>query len=458
MSNYFFIGIGGSGMSAIAQMLLHDGHAVAGSDRSLDRGQNAATFDRLRAAGARLFPQDGSGVTENTDFVVVSTAIEDTVPDMAAARAQHIPVLHRAELLGRLFNEKRGIAVGGTSGKSTVTGMIAASLVSAGLDPSVINGGRINNFATDAQLGNTRFGGSDILVIESDESDGSIVNYKPSVSIITNITKDHKPVPELRALFETFLNNTRELCVLNADCPEAFKLGRGRDHVATFSLKGAGSINAKNVKLMPFETTFDVEGLPFHLRVPGAHNVANALAALAVCRHFNIEDKKASNALAEFRGIARRFDVIGSAGGVTVIDDFGHNPDKIRATLRALDASDARRLILFQAHGFAPTFFMKDELIEVFSHEMRNDDILFVPEIYYAGGTAKRLVSMAEIAEAVRDAGRSVVYREQRDELIPDIVSRAQPGDMVTVMGARDDTLTDFCKNILCALEKKFEA
>ena len=160
----------------------------------------------------------------------------------------------------------------------------------------------------------------------------------------------------------------------------------------------------------------------------------------------------------DFRGIVRRFDIAGRVAGITVIDDFAHNPDKIRATLDALGTTGARLLLVFQAHGYGPTFFMKDELIEVFSEYMDEEDVLFVPEIYYAGGTAQRLVSMADISDAVRGAGRRVVFREQREALIPDIISEARPGDVIAVMGARDDTLTDFCKSILCELEKKFEA
>jgi UDP-N-acetylmuramate--alanine ligase len=436
-------------MSAIAQMLLGEGHTVRGSDRSLDQGKGGATFDLLRAGGARLFPQDGSGVSPDTDFVVVSTAIEDTVPDMRAARDAGIPVLHRSELLAEIFNRRNGIAVGGTSGKSTVTGMIAVILDHAGLSPSAINGGKIKNFVSETSLGNTLVGSSDILVIESDESDGSIVNYKPEVSLVTNITKDHKPVPELRDLFEIFIGNTNGLVVLNADCPEASTLDRCGKATVTFSLKGNGDFNAGGVELKPLSSTFRVNGIPCRLNVPGAHNVSNALAAVAACRHFDVPERVAFEALEQFKGIARRYDIVGRAGGITVIDDFGHNPDKIRATLKTLALGAQRNLLFFQSHGFGPTRFMRQELVSVFSSHMKKNDILFVPEIYYAGGTADKSLSMSDIAKDIQSSGLEVIFRDKRADLAPLIADAGAPGDIVCVMGARDDTLTHFCRDIL---------
>ena len=453
MKTYFFIGIGGSGMSAIAQLLLHEGHRVLGSDRSRDQGRNPDMFHVLENAGAALFPQNGSGVSADVDYVVVSTAIEDTVPDMKRARELSIPVLHRAELLAEIFNAKRGVAVGGTSGKSTVTGMIGYVLYRAGLDPSVINGGKILDFVTDKSLGNTRVGGGDILVVESDESDGSIVRYKPAVGVVTNVTKDHKPIPELRDLFETFLSNVRELAVIGADCAEACTLKMAGCEKATFSINDNADFQARDIRLSPFGAEFTMNGLDWKLKVPGAHNVLNALAAAAVCRHLGVEETVVRDALAGFGGIARRYNIIGRARGVTVIDDFAHNPDKIRATLETLALGRQRRLLVFQAHGFAPTFFMKDELIEVFTNILTSEDVLYFPEIHYAGGTAQRNISMADIADALNSVGRNVVFRERRSELITMIAEQARDGDVVAVMGARDDTLTDFCRDILAALE-----
>lgn len=462
MKRYYFIGIGGSGMSAIAQALAASGDKISGSDRNHDRGLNTPFFDTLKSFGITILPQDGSGVTPDTDFVVVSTAIEDTVPDMQRAKELGVRVLHRAQLLAEIVNSRRGVAVGGTSGKSTVTGMAGHCLHFAGLDPSVINGGKIKNFMTENSPGNTRAGGSDLIVVESDESDGSIIHYKPEVSIITNITLDHKPIPELRALFETFISNTTGLAVLNADCPETSTLntgGRGAPltgsgrKTTTFSLEGRGDLNAEILSLETFKSQFKLSGLTWTLNTPGRHNIANALACVAIARHFAIPDSETQKALASFNGIARRFDVIGETNGITVIDDFGHNPDKIRATLETLALSGRRKLVFFQPHGFAPTLLMKDDLIKVFSAYLADGDILFMPEIFYAGGTASKTISAADIAAAVRANGKNVVFNPERPALAPLIAAQARPGDIITVMGARDDTLTLFCHEILALLK-----
>lgn len=455
MANYFFVGIGGSGMSAIAQALAGRGHGVSGSDRNFDRGVNGAFFRRLGELGIRLFPQDGSGVTPDCDFVISSTAIEDTAPDLARARELGAPVLHRSRALADLFNSQRGIAVGGTSGKSTVCGMIGVLLHSAGLDPSIINGGNMKNFDDGLLPGNARVGCSDLMVIESDESDGSIVNYKPAISVITNITKDHKTVEELVELFEIFVENTSELAVVNADCPIASKLDFKGRKKATYAIDSHADIRAVSVDLNPFSASFDVDGENYYINVPGRHNVSNALAAMAVGRHLGLGVAEIRPGLEAFRGIARRFDLVGEAAGVRVIDDFGHNPDKIRATIEALDGLPGRRLLMFQPHGFGPTNFMRDGLVDVFSAKLRDGDILFMPEIFYAGGTANRVISAADLILKIRDRGRDARFFEERARIAEAIVSESRPGDVVVVMGARDDTLTDFCRAILDGLRAK---
>ncbi len=454
MAEYFFIGIGGSGMSAIAQILAGQGHVVSGSDRSYDRGVNGPFFDKLKELGMRLFPQDGSGITTSTGCVVVSTAIEDTVPDMARARSLGVAVKHRSQVLAEITNEKRGIAAGGTSGKSTVCGMVGTLLYEAGLDPSIINGGRMKNFDDGLLPGNARAGKSNLLVIESDESDGSIVNYKPAVSIVTNVTKDHKPIPELIELFEIFIGNTTEFVVLNADCPIAAKLDTKDKKVVTYGINNPANIRAESLALDLFTSSFTVGGERYALRVPGVHNVSNALAAIAVGRHLGIGTEELKRGIGAFKGIARRFDLIGEANGVKVIDDFGHNPDKIKATLEALDRAPGRRLIMFQPHGFGPTKFMRDELIDVFSTKLRNSDMLYMPEIFYAGGSAERSISSKDITDAVAAHGRKTLYFEKRADIAGAIAAEAKPGDVAVVMGARDDTLTEFCRTILSLLKK----
>jgi len=455
VAKYFFIGIGGSGMSAIAQILAGRGDVVCGSDRNFDRGVNGPFFDRLSQLGVCLYPQDGTGVSADCNCIVVSTAIEDTVPDVARARELGIPVRHRAEMLAELFNGERGIAVGGTSGKSTVCGMVGALLAEAGLDPSIINGGKMKNFEDGLLPGNARAGRSNLMVIESDESDGSIVNYRPAVSVVTNITKDHKTIEELIALFETFVSNTKELAVVNADCPLASKLNFKGRNVFTYGLESDADLRAEEVALAPFSASFSIGKERIELKVPGRHNVSNALAAYAVGRHLGLSPLELRKGLEAFRGISRRFDLIGEAAGIRVIDDFAHNPDKIRATLEALDGIPGRRLLVFQPHGFGPTKFMREDLIDVFSKMLRPADILFMPEIYYAGGSAERTISSADIAAGIRARGGRALFFENRGDITAALVAEAQQGDIAVVMGARDDTLTTFCRTILEALEKR---
>lgn len=450
---YFFIGIGGSGMSAIAQVLATRGHNVRGSDRGLDQGKNLDFFDQLRRLGILLFPQDGSGVSSDCDFVVASTAIEKTVPDMARAIELDIPVRHRADALADIFNAGSGVAVGGTSGKSTVTGMAGVLMDSAGLDPTVINGGKMKNYSGGGSPGNARLGASEYVVIESDESDGSIVKYRPRVAVVTNVTRDHKPMDELKELFATFVGNTEGVAVLNADCPVAAGLASAAANALTYGIRSEADVRATDVAAGAFASEFTLFGRRVRIKLPGEHNVSNALAAAAAGRALGIDDDTIAAGLEAFDGIRRRYDIVGEACGVRVIDDFGHNPDKIRATLETLHLEPGRHILVFQPHGFGPTKFMRDELVDTFINYMDKKDILFMPEIYYAGGTADKSISSRDIVYAIAEAGHDARFFPTREQIVPSLVECLREGDTVTVMGARDDTLTAFCTTILEKIE-----
>lgn len=443
----FFSGIGGSGMSALAILAAARGGRVAGSDRSRDQGLLPELYASLEARGIRLFPQDGSGVTSAVSRLVVSTAIETTNPDVRAAQDLGIPIVHRAAALAEIFHAGRGIAIGGTSGKSTVTGMVGWILTCAGGDPTIVNGGRMKNFMPELYPANARPGAGEWVVIEADESDGSIRNYRPEIAVVTNVSKDHKPVEELLPLFQSFIDATTRGAVLNADCPHSRSL-QPRGWCLRFGFTPSADVRAEEIVEDGFTTRFHVDGATYTIALPGRHNVANALAAIAAARLAGIDDETTRHALATFAGIGRRFDHIGSAGGVDVVDDFAHNPDKIRATL-AGSAWGRRRLLVFQPHGYGPTRFLLPELIAAFATGMSADDILFVPEIYYAGGTATKDVSGADIARGVTAAGRDARFLPTRAEILDALSEEAHAGDLVIVMGARDDTLTGFCEEIL---------
>jgi UDP-N-acetylmuramate--alanine ligase len=445
---YFFCGIGGSGMLPLALILRAKGATVAGSDRSLDQGRLGAKFEFLQSRGIALFPQDGSGVTDAAQTVVISAAVEDTVPDVIAARALGAPLLTRAELLSQLFNASaRSIGVAGTSGKSTTTGMIGWILSATGRDPTVMNGAVMKNFAgPDAPFASALVGASDVFVSEVDESDGSIARYTPRVAVVNNISLDHKSMDELRTLFADFTAKAK-IAVLNLDNDETAALAT--DNAITYSLARDATLRGTNVTPAPDGIGFDVNGIAVKLQVPGRHNVANALAALAAAQAVGVPLAEAAQALEGFTGVRRRLEVVGTANGVTVIDDFAHNPDKIAATLATLHDFPGRLLIMFQPHGFGPLKKMRGEFIEGFARGLAKDDVLIMPEPVYFGGTTDKSVSSGDIVAGVRATGHAAHAFATRAECGEWLKSHARPGDRIVVMGARDDTLSQFAAELL---------
>ncbi len=439
-------------MAPLALMLLRQGHKLYGSDRSYDQGQSLEKFKALQEAGVKLFPQDGSGVTSNIDTLVVSSAIEKTIPDVEAALSQNIPVRKRAEILAELFNTSQtGISVAGTSGKSTTTGMIAVMLEGLGLDPDVVNGGLIRNF--DSAM---RVGAGALFVVESDESDGSIALFNPAIAVLNNIALDHKSIEELETLFADFITRASKAAVLNFDDARVKSLA-GSDCAPFLSYaidNEAADLRAVNLSFEPTSVAFTLResgggSYPVRLNVPGAHNVSNALAALSVAKILELDMVKAINALEGFKGIARRFEIVGSQKGITLIDDFAHNPDKIAATLKVLKEFDGRLLVMFQPHGFGPLKLMGNELIHTFVEYLGDEDVLLMPEAYYAGGTADKSISSRKIIESVQNAGKKAHFFERRADIAPFLQKNARKGDRIIIMGARDDTLSDFAWEVL---------
>ena len=453
--SYHFIGVGGIGMSAIAQVLSEQGHTVSGSDRNYDKQITPYVFSKLLSKGISLHPQDGSGVQENTDFVVVSSAIEEDNPDIKKARTLSKNIIKRADLLAGMFNRKYGIAIGGTNGKTTVSCMVGYILDYAGLSPTVIVGGCIKNYIDNFHLGNAKTGTSDIISIEADESDGSIVLYTPRIAVITNISKDHKSIDEISKMFVSFSENTTETLIINADCPRLKMIEFKHKNIITYGLNNNAMIRAKNIICKPFQSTFEVDSHSFEINLPGIYNVSNALAAIVVARSLNINDRKTAAALREFRGVQRRMDIIGETDGIRIVDDYAHNPERVMAAINAVKLGCKRVIAIFQPHGYSPTIFMKEEFINAFINILSPQDVLFMPEIYYAGGTASKNISSADIIKRVKESGKNAFFIEKRTDILPEIKERAQTGDCILVMGARDNTLTEFCQNILHSLQNK---
>ena len=459
-ASYFFCGIGGSGMLPLAMIVQARGNAIEGSDRALDQGRTPEKFDWLRAHGVTLHPQDGSGVTRADQTVIATGAIEETVPDIGAARRVGATIKTRPELLSELFNAApTSVGVAGTSGKSTITGMIAWILHQTGRNPTVVNGAVMKNFAdADHPFASALIGGHDLFVAEVDESDGSIARYDPTVAVVSNISLDHKSMEELRDLFGGFTARATT-AVLNLDNPETAALAQtlAPGKAITFGLgEEKADLSAHDLQPLPTGMKFRlIEGWSEHdvvLNVPGAHNVANALAALGATKALGVPTAEAVKALESFAGIRRRLEVVGTANGITVIDDFAHNPDKIAATLKTLHAFDGRLMILFQPHGFGPLKLMKTEFIDGFMGLMRPDDVLLMPEPVYYGGTTDRSVGSEDIASGVRAAGRQAEALPTRADCGDRIVEIAKPGDRIIVMGARDDTLSTYAAELLARL------
>jgi UDP-N-acetylmuramate--alanine ligase len=460
---YFFCGIGGSGMLPLALIVRARGHAVAGSDRALDQGRTAQKFDFLRACGIALFPQDGSGVTRADLIVVTSAAVEVTVPDVQAARKAGATLVTRAELLAQLFNAApESVGVAGTSGKSTTTGMIGWILHRVGRDPTIMNGAVMKNFVTpDTPFASALVGRSGLFVSEVDESDGSIAQYTPRIAVLNNVSLDHKSLDELRRLFGDFVAKAT-VAVLNLDNEETAALAAGMppDKVISYSLEIPGA-HLLGRSLVPsaagigFEVSERETGttVPVRLAVPGRHNVANALAALGAARACGVALADAAQALGSFAGTRRRLELVGTANGITVIDDFAHNPDKIAATLATLHDFPGRLLIMFQPHGFGPLRLMKDAFIDGFARDLRDGDILVMPDPVYFGGTVDRSVTSRDIVDGVQARGRAAYAFADRALCGDKLAELGRPGDRVVVMGARDDTLSQFAGELLARFE-----
>lgn len=446
---FHYAGLGGSGMSALAQFQVMTGGKTSGSDRAFDKGERVALRAQLEALGIAVLPQDGSGVAEDCAALVVSTAVEDSVPDVAAARDLGIPIVHRSELLAHFVAQYRSIAVTGTSGKSTVAAMIFAILQGAGRDPSVITGGDLPELMAQGLPGNALAGRSDLLVVEADESDGSLVRYAPAIGVILNLQRDHKEITEVAAMFATLRARAREALVVG----DAENLDRFAGGAVRFGLSARADIRGEDVELGPDGSRFRVEGARFELPVPGAHNVANALAAIATCRVLGVELGEMAAPLAKFSGIGRRFQTIGKARGVEVIDDFAHNAEKIAAAISTAKLRARRVLAIYQPHGYGPTRFLRRDFVATFARELGPDDRLFMLEVFYAGGTATRNFSAADIVAEIAALGTKAEFAPSRDWLVARVAEEARAGDLVLVMGARDPSLSELARAILAAID-----
>ncbi|MFC4236818.1 UDP-N-acetylmuramate--L-alanine ligase [Thalassospira xianhensis] len=438
-----FVGIGGIGMSGIAEILHNLGYTVQGSDIS-----DNANVQRLRDLGIRVFVGHQAANVEDAKVVVISTAVKPDNPEVVAARADMIPVVRRSEMLAELMRLKAAIAVGGTHGKTTTTSLVATMLDAAGLDPTVINGGIINSYGTNARLGD-----GDWMVVEADESDGTFVKVPSTISVVTNIDPEHldhwKNFDQLREAFKNFVQNIPfyGFAVLCIDHPEVQALiGKVTDRrIFTFGFSPQADVRAVNVRTEIGQSTFDVvirervdsaERVIKDVRLPmvGDHNVSNSLAAITVALELGIPDDKIVSAFDGFTGVKRRFTKTGEVDGVTIIDDYGHHPVEIKAVLKAArKATENNVIAVVQPHRYSRLH----DLFEEFCTCFNDADSVIVADVYEAGESPIEGANRDALVEGLRNRGhRHVSALEGPEALASMIAKEAKPGDLVVCLGA----------------------
>lgn len=432
------VGIGGAGMSGIAEVLINLGYVVTGSD--LKRSE---TTDRLASLGGTVHQGHDASHIEGADVVVTSTAVAQDNPEVLAARAAMIPVIPRVEMLAELMRMKYSVAVGGTHGKTTTTSLISAVLSSGGLDPTVVVGGKIKTMGTGGRLGTSQY-----LVAEADESDGSILKLSPTIAIITTVDEEHldyySGLAEIQEAFTRFANSVPfygcSIVCLDQHNIQSI-IGDIERRVITYGMMGQADVQAHDVEATAERTTFGVtaggrECGRIDITMPGLHNVYNSLAAVAVGLELGVSFSEIASALAEFEGIARRFEIKGEASDVLVLDDYGHHPTEIRATLSAAASRWNRRIVvLFQPHRYTRT----QKLVEDFGRSFYDATSLYVTRIYAAGETPIEGVSGENIVDAARRYGHhDAVYVEDTEDLTRRVLADIRPGDVVMTLGAGD--------------------
>jgi UDP-N-acetylmuramate--alanine ligase len=442
MAKIFFSGIGGSGVSAIACFMADKGDVIVGSDRSFDRDPDNHICRIFKEKGITIVPQDGLGIDPSFDFAVFSTAVEEGQPEMKKAREQGIPVKTRPEYLREIIETYTTIAVGGTSGKSTTAGMLAFLMKQLGTEPNFIGGGRVKQFKRADNLGNSLAGKSDLLIVEACESDGSLVHYHPSFSLIGNLSLDHNPVEKTAEMFEILGRNTKEKVIVNADDRNLSRCFFTKP--VHFSIDYESAYRAKKIGYKLFGTTFTLRDVEFRLSLPGKYNLYNALACIALLSEKGTELKTIAEMVPDFTGVERRFDVHLNDGKHLVIDDYAHNPHKIASLMDAAKRISEKICYIFQPHGYGPTRLMQEGYIATFIQNLREGDHLFLLPVYYAGGTSVKNISSEDLSREIASAGKSSVVLQARSALF----DRLKEWKTYIVFGARDESLSDFARAI----------
>jgi UDP-N-acetylmuramate--alanine ligase len=432
-----FVGIGGIGMSGIAEVLLNLGYKVSGSDL-----RQSETTDRLTSLGGEIFTGHTRENVADVDVVVISSAVHDDNPEVMEARERLIPVIPRAEMLAELMRMKYGIAIAGTHGKTTTTSMVSTILGFAGIDPTIVIGGRLDSIGSNAKLGQGKF-----LVAEADESDGSFLKLSPTIGVVTNIDADHldfySGIEEIKDTFVEFINKVPfyGLAVLCLDSPNvADVIPKVKKRFTTYGLSSQADFRASDIRLAGNSTAFVAHYKGERLgeisfKMPGAHNVLNALACVAVAMELNVPFSVIQEGFKDFGGVGRRFQIKGEAKGIMVVDDYGHHPTEIRATLAAAKGgwSERRLVVAFQPHRYTRTKELFDDFLKAFY----DADVLILTDIYPAGEQPIPGATSSALAAGIRKHGqKDVAHIADREELCDHLLKVLKPGDLCLTLGA----------------------
>ncbi|MEP6674105.1 MAG: Mur ligase family protein [Ferruginibacter sp.] len=437
-----FIGVAGVGMSAIAQYLAGTGHIISGSDREFGKENDNVILRQLTEAGIKCFPQDGTAIHKQLDGVIISTAIEDTVTEFKQAKDLGIKIFHRADMLKMVTDTKKTIAVSGTSGKSTTSAMLFHILHESGFDASIISGAGLVNLQKQGKIGNAYAGKGDWLVIEADESDGTLIKYHPEVGVMLNLDKDHKEMNELHAIFAEFKKNIKETLIVNEAHHSVAQYSQNKKNDIGYSEEVGFRMN--DFMQNPSGINFKINNTAFEVPVLGEFNMENATAACAAATFAGATLQQCSDSLKTYEGIYRRMQLLAVKNGITIYDDYAHNPVKISAAIHSLQPLAKRIIAWFQPHGYGPTRFLRDDFVKEISNILRADDQIWMSEIFYAGGTAIKDISAADLINDIKQNNKQAFFIEDRKQLPSAWKQILQPGDILLLMGARDPSLEEF--------------
>ena len=422
-------------MSALAQAMTTANCKISGSDRMFDEHNNydwqkkicSRMLNQFANFSVEITPQDGSSINSDLNALVISTAIEDTNSEVVKAKELKIPILHRSEILSwYLAGFDKCIAISGTCGKSSVTGMLGWILEFCGVSPTVVNGAPVINWVDDLNIGNFRFGNDSICVFEADESDRSLLRYKPDISVVTNVSADHFPKAEAENLFQQFRDQTKEMVF---------------DESSLLDLQNSQCCGSKSL--------FRYRDYDFEINVPGKHNIENALYAIEVALYLGCKIKDVGDALKDFKGISKRLENVGKTlSGALVVLDFAHNPKKIKASIDTMKSTANSVFIVWRPHGYTPLKNMFDDLIDTFESTLKESDKLFLLPVYDVGGTTDRSISSDMFCDNLKENGVNAVVGEYGGFSI-EILHKAKADDVIIVMGARDPYLEVFARELV---------